>query len=216
MTYQNNSAPTIELVDSMLYSGEEPRPAHAGIFAGCVGELPENFSYLGEAITVRDIEEKLIQQYRFRDMSFTTWQEFQNAIVNTWNRNFPVFAQNIENVEEFTVIDDKETTTENIQDQTHAQATDSSTGKYSDTPNQFANDGTNNGLTSINMGEGKVENQSKAARDRVVTVDKGGNAFERWLELSAINRNLVYDFIDKFRWCFLETYVISKRSNYPW
>ena len=90
--------------------------------------------------------------------------------------------------------------------------------KFSNTPNEYiANKDGFNGLTTIEENnnssshEQNYEGSQETTRDKNVdvedknTVTRTNNTFEKWLELSKINRNIVYDFIDKFSVLFQKT-----------
>lgn len=212
MRYQPSNTITLNTVDLLCFNGEIPenREPHTGIFSGCIGDL-ENVTYLGESITVRDVEEFLFSEYMFRDIAFPTYQEFSIVWRNTWNRYFLQLSQNLENVEDFTVIDSTEKVTEDTTGASSFNNVGGSRNKYSNVPNQYIESQGQKGLTDYSElgtdSSGKADN----ALNRKLEIDRGGNKFERWLEISTKNRNLVYDFIDKFDYLFLKTFII--RSN---
>lgn len=192
-----------------MFGGEYPadRQPHTGIFTGCSGDL--NVQYLGATINVRTVENYILDEYRFRDISFMTWQEFAQNFRNTWNRYFPVLANNLAHVEEFTVIDSKETILENSTTKNEATRSGTAEARFSDTPHQYVPD-TFDGLTTLSQSDGSTTDNSEIAHGSTTEIDRGGNAFERWLELSEKNYNMLYNFIDKFKDLFINTYSIRR------
>lgn len=204
------SRTTVKSIDAMLmaaYDPNEPRKQHQGIFAGCLGDIPDTIPYLGLEVNVRLIEQLLLDEYEIRDIGFPTWQEFVREWSNTWNREFLQLAENLKNAQALTVIDSKET--ETISEKTNAQSNTQGTSdnKYTDTPNQY-NAQTQVGLTRRAINDGNSSYDGEGTREYNRELSDSGNVFERWLELSAINRNIIYAFIDKFRWLFQSTYII--------
>lgn len=204
------SRKTVKEIDAMLMAGydpTEPRQQHQGIFAKCLGDIPDTIPYLGINVDVLFIEQLLLDEYEIRDIGFATWQEFVREWTNTWNREFLQLAENLKNAQALTIIDSKET--EKITETTNAQSTTNGTSdnKYTDTPNQY-NDQTHVGLTQRAINTGNSSYDGEGTREYNRELSEIENVFERWIELSAINRNIIYAFIDKFRWLFQSTYII--------
>ena len=228
--------PTIIEVDDYLRDNKDEYIEKDGIFKGCLGDFKNGTTeYLDENWDIKTVEKLILNEYETQSIGFSTWQEFKSNFRNTWNRYFFQFKQNIENsLKEFPLYDYKRTSEynrENTQNSTstYERGTDgemttngNSTEKYSNTPNEYiANKDNYNGLTSINedtnnstttqnyssngtMGENTTREDTENA-----TVTRTNNAFEKWLELSLKNRNIVYDFIDKFSWLFSRTTIFT-------
>lgn len=102
--------------------------------------------------------------------------------------------------------------------------------KLSNTPNQYlADPSTFNGLTGYQEGDnsrttgqkndatnttkrtstGNALTTGTNTSDRTIKREKSRNAFEKWLFLSDINRNIIYDFVDKFEPLFSTTSRIT-------
>ncbi len=226
--------PTIKDIDNYMLISQgndnKDRIESVGVFFGCNGTF-ENVEYLNESWNVLKIQEMILNEYETLEIGFGSWQDFYVNFRNTWNRNFFQFRQNIENaVKEYTLYDYKRisdrTKNETVDDDIKSTTTTNgkmtyegdNSNKFSNTPNEYlANNDGFNGLTSIE----ENENSSKHTQeyrgdqwsDRVKGVElkdnnevtRTNNTFEKWLELSNKNRNIIYDFIDKFSWLFLKT-----------
>lgn len=102
--------------------------------------------------------------------------------------------------------------------------------KLSNTPNQYLSDpSTFNGLSGYQESDGSRDTEQKNdttnateristgealttgtnTSDRTIKREKSRNAFEKWLFLSEINRNIIYDFVDKFEPLFSTTSRIT-------
>lgn len=203
---------TIDMVDLLCFGGNYPtvREPHTGIFTGCIGEL-ENVQYINNSVTVRNVEDLILEEFKFRDIDLP-WQEFAHDIKITWNKYFPVLAENLQHVAEFTLDDETENVTETVNVTQNATTHTTGRDKYSDTPNQYVASGADvNGLTSISDASADGTSENTGNSSRTLETSKGHNRFERWLELSYKNRNIIYDFIDRFRELFKTTYIIYTR-----
>lgn len=200
-----------ELDEFLLYANEqddETRTAHMGIFGDCRGEISVN--YLGDDIATIDVENSVMETYAFRDIGYLTWQEFMANFSRVWNKYFGILRENLENSEAFTVVDAKETVKETIDTIADTKTTGQGSVRYSDTPNQYLNGGQNpqQYLTTFTGNQTAGTGESTGNTKRTLETDKGGNAFERWLSLSAENRNILYDFVHKFAILFKNTYIV--------
>ena len=194
-------------VDSLLYTPEEgvPRPEHVGIFTKCIGEL-DNVSYLGVNFDIREIEDYLLALYGCRYVGFETWEEFMPQFRSTWNREILQLVQNIKAAEEITVVDSKERITIHSSGGNNGMAHAVGENRYSNVPNQLVPN-TFQGVTDFNKGDSTQTNEQSFTSDAVTEKEDSGNVFERWLELSAKNKNIVFQFLDKFEWLFLSTFI---------
>ncbi len=214
--YEISNNITIEAIDQLMYSWDVDqnspnRIAHQGAFLGCIGDFPQNSIYLRYDISAREIEKLIVAEYRYRSIKSDTYEEFLQGLKNIWNNHFNVLVQNIINAEEFTVTDDDENVVETVQDSQHSKSSGGNTNKFSNTPNQYISSGDGiNGLTTITDSNDDIESSGDGTRTRTLTTRKGHNNFERWLELSQKNRNLVYEFIDKFKPLFMTTFSITR------
>lgn len=199
----------IREVDEVMGGGsEDPRTAHTGLFQECSGTLPTN-KYLDGDITISILQENLLKYYEFDAIAYASWQEFARRFTNLWNLEFPIFRQNLENIEDFTVIDSLEEYKEQLEGTNSASGSNSADMRYTDTPGQYLTQGnaTENGLTSYQKTAGQGEQSGQFTTTRNTTRDRGGNKFERWLQLSEQNRNIVTDFYNKFRNLFSTTHI---------
>lgn len=194
-------------VDSLLYTPEEgvPRPEHVGIFTKCIGEL-DNVSYLGANFDIRAIEDYLLELYGCRYVGFETWEEFIPQFRSTWNREILQLVQNIKAAEEITVVDSKERITVHSSGGNNGTTHGVGENQYSNVPNQLVPN-TFQGVTDFNKGDSTQTNEQSFTSDAVTEKEDSGNVFERWLELSAKNKNIVFQFLDKFEWLFLSTFI---------
>lgn len=216
---------SIVSVDKLMFDGnEEERQSHDGIFKGCFGAF--NVDYLGHTFSERDIETLLIDEYAYRDISFFTWQEFAHKIKTTWNRNILQLIENLKKAPELKLNSAYESVTENSSG--NAQTSSNSTGnesasdsgvnvkKVSNTPNEYLqNPESFNGLTGYENNDNQntrtgersasATGTANTTGTREIERETGRNALEMWLHLSEINRNIIYDFIDKFEPLFKQT-----------
>lgn len=232
-------------VDNLLGgSYDENRPAHSGVFSGCLGSL--SAEYAGETFDERTLEDLILEEYAFRDISFFTWQEFAHHVKTTWNRYFLPFKQTISIFPEISLDDEKEVVNE--QGTQNGQSTVNNSGsvtgsdsasnsgeqtsskdatrKISNTPNQYLENPEDfNGLTgyernedenttnSSQRGEFETSRQTQSTATgtttgsdtRQITRTRSRNALEKWIALSEKNRNIIYDFVDKFEPLFKKT-----------
>lgn len=211
LTYQKGV--TINEVDEYYLSVQgvisEAREAHEGVFIGCKGEI--NVAYLGEQITPLAIEQYVLDAYALRDIGIPM-QAFQKALQTTWNRYIGVLIENLQHAQELTLIDSNEIVTETIDNIAASNTSGKGNNKYSDTPNQYLSrteQASFNGLTSYNESENSGSATAASNRQRRLETDKSGNVFERWLELSEKNRNIVDEFVRRFAALFKTTYVFK-------
>lgn len=205
--YQTTTTFKIEEVDR-LYGGvpyEDGREAHAGIFTGCVGDF--SFDYHDQkAVTPLVLEQLIIDEYAFRNCSFDTFQEFKQHIKTTWNRHIYPLIDALKNVPDLKYNDGTESVTESVESSGNASTSGGGKNKYTNTPNQYKDyaDGMN-GLTDYSENEtnGSSENSGKAKR--TLETDRAGNMFEKWLAVAGKNRNIIYDFVDRFAPLFMTT-----------
>lgn len=205
--YQTTTTFRIEEVDR-LYGGvpyEDGREAHTGIFAGCVGDFSFDYHYQ-KAVTPLVLEQLIIDEYAFRNCSFDTFQEFKQHIKTTWNRHIYPLIDALQNVPELKYNDGSESVTENITGKLNATSGGTGKNKYTNTPNQYKDytDGMN-GLTDYTENETNSTSSSDSSTDRTLTTDRAGNMFEKWLAVAEKNRNIIYDFVDKFAPLFITT-----------
>lgn len=228
--------PTIREIDDYLRDNKEQYVVKDGIFKGCLGDFKNgNVEYLNEFWTVEELEKMILDEYEIQSIGFSTWQEFKVCFRNTWNKNFFQFRQNIENsLKEFPLYEYQRISnydrTDNVSStSTYERGTDGEmnttgggTEKFSNTPNEYISNGENfNGLTTINKDEnnsttsqnytstGEMGEQTERTNNENSTVTRNNNMFEKWLELSQKNRNIVYDFINKFSWLFSRTTIFT-------
>lgn len=199
---------TIQAVDMLMFGGAVPdsREPHTGVFTGCIGDF--SAEYLGNDVDVRVIEQSVLNYYEYEDIGFDTWQEFQARFRNIWNGYILQLIENIENAEDFTVTDSSESVDETRNITGSGTTSSTSHGEYSDTPNQRVPN-TFTGLTNMTDATASGTSENTGNETRKLTIDRGGNKFERWLELSAKNRNIIYDFLARFEPLFCTTYTIS-------
>lgn len=199
---------TLSAIDMIMFGGAvpDPREPHTGVFTGCVGEF--SAEYLGNDVDIRTIENAVLNYYEFEDIGFDTWQEFQAKFRNMWNGRILQLIENIENAEDFTVTDSSESVNETRKYGNVAEASSTAHGEFSDTPNQRVPN-TFTGLTNMSDFKSGGKSETAGSEQRDLTIDRGGNKFERWLELSAKNRNIIYDFLEAFEPLFCTTYTIS-------
>lgn len=213
MEYASNQGVTIDYVDFLAFDGQIPenRAPHQGVFQQCFGDIEDGIVYGGIPITTRYIEDFILNEYQFRDILYTP-QQFIVEVGNVWNRYFIPFYQNLKNAQDFSVEDESEKVTETFESTAKQSATGSGETKYSDTPNQFlTNPDTFNGLTSYSAENNKGEQSGEGSGSRTIDRKRAHNMFERWLEISRKNRNIIYEFIDAFGELFQTTYIINRR-----
>lgn len=164
---------------------------------------------MGEEINVTDIEEAVYNTYAPRQIAYETIDMFIHYFSYTWNRYFAPLKNTLENLQEFTVIDDDESTSESQTATSTATAEGTALQKYSDTPNQYlANPDANEFLTNVTDAKSNSNTQTEGTGNREIKRTRSGNVFEKWLNLSDKNRNIIFDFADKFKDLFSGTAVI--------
>lgn len=206
MQYESNRGASFGYIDLLCLGGVYPeeRQPHQGIFKYCEGDFFTTEQTKG-------LETQILSEYAYRDVLFGP-EQMAVEVGNIWNRYFSVLKTNVENQEEFTVEDETEKVTENLDGTRERSAESGTENKYSDTPNQYLeNPETLNGLTSYSSLKGTGLSNDKIANTRTLETKKGHNRFERWLDLTRKNRNIIYDFIDRFNVLFQTTYIISGR-----
>lgn len=199
---------TLETIDSYL-GGEPifPREPKQGIFENCRGTLQA--VYQGEIISEADIEQELFEFYQLREMSFETIEVFQKYFSNIWNRNFSTLKQNLLNVQDFTIQNESETYKEEVSSQVVNTGESHNNQGFSNTPNQYLQNEKKAGLTTYTETNGDGINTQRGNGNKTFTSSKQGNAFRDWLDLSEKNRNIIYNFIDKFDIIFLNSISIQ-------
>lgn len=216
MRVNHTEGTTIQEVDDIIrlqqgtYTEWGRNGPQDGIFRSCnTSVFPENITYLGEQIDLLSFEVAVLNYYALRE-TFLPWQAFEVGFSNIWNENIGVLAENLTNAEGLTVIDDNESVTEKITGTSNDVSSSNSENRYTNTPNQYLtdNDGKNyKGLTDLTKNTGNATSDRMVDTERTLTTEKGGNKFERWLELARKNRNIQYEFFDKFKTLFTNTYV---------
>lgn len=198
-----------ELYLNMRDDPTKPRSSHEGVFTGAKGEFPA-LAYLGEELSIMELERKILEYYEFREIGFATFQEFQKTLVRVWNENFGVLAENLNYAQQLTLTDEKEEVVEHISGKISGGGSGLSTQKFTNTPNQYIAASENfNGLTNMTQNAAQNDFSNQDEHNRTLTTQKSHNIFEKWLELSERNRNIIYDFIKKFEWLFAHTFKIN-------
>ena len=204
---------TLTEIDQYIGGLSNPREAHQGVFNMCSGDL--NVQYLGENIQTQDIEKLILNEYAYREMSFETVEQFHQYFTNCWNRYFLVMRENLENVPEFSLNEAEESATENTSATSESNINNNGKSKFSNTPNEYiAGDGIR-GLTTYTEGDSTAQATATGEGNRNLNTTKKGNIFEKWLSLSKNNRNVIFDFINKFEYMFLNSRTIQNfRRDY--
>lgn len=233
MSYQNL---TLNEIDYYLGGREiTPRPVGVGIFQDCEGELT-GLKYLGEDITRGELESLVLDNLLLCESAFETIEIFKWRWRNTWNRHFPLLKSQLATAPDITLEETKadivteygENTTANGTSTNTAELTDTATmsadKRFSNTPNQLV-DNTFEGLTTLNKdagtnertanGSGTTTSEQTGNRkgNRTITDTRSNNAFLKWLEVSDANRNILYEFCEKFDELFTKTTVIRNYNR---
>lgn len=226
---------TLNEIDFFLGGKDQsPRPTGIGVYKECDGELQA--TYLGETFSRADIEALLLDEYAMCESAFETVEMFQWRWRNVWNRHFPLLVQNLGSapdisLSDYTITREREygEKSSGTSESTGSSTTDSSQDgtnedRFSNTPNQLVQN-TFNGLTTLNnrkaneTGSSKTDttangsaNSSKEGTDNS-TDTHTRNTFLKWLSISEQNRNIIYDFFDKFDELFLRSAGICNYSR---
>lgn len=199
---------TLNEVDYIMDGKKENRKAHDGVFKGCLYEI--NTNYMGEDLTTQDIEILILEEYKLKEIAFETYDTFQHYFKNCWNKHFLKMRQNVLAAVDFETGEHKEIIKEKLTNENKVNSSNNGITKFSNTPNQYIPENNSfNGLTEISDGTANGEAKTNGTTQRDYEYTKVGNAFEKFINLSKENYNIVYDFINKFSDLFLNTIIIK-------
>lgn len=170
-----------------------------------------NFSleYMDEQITAAQVQNGLLDFYSFRATGFATWQEFVNHFTHRYNAAMKKLYLKLKTIPEFSLVENIDTTTENVETSASGTGEETSQNKYTNTPNQYLQlaDGLN-GLTDLSEGKGNTQSSSEGKTERTITHTNNINPFDKWIDLTDKFSDIIHDFYIEFEELFKTTAVL--------